>query len=63
TRPRNAAAPRWRVAAKKKRTFRPCGGWRGGLVKNEPTAKMGVKNKRLVAAWDDGHLEKVAFGH
>ena len=32
------------------------------MLKNEPTAKVGVKNKRLIAVWDDGYLEKVLFG-
>ena len=32
------------------------------LLKNETTAKVGVKNKRLKAAWDDDYLAKVVFG-
>jgi predicted transposase YbfD/YdcC len=32
------------------------------LLKNEKTAKIGVKNKRLTAAWNDNYLEKVLFG-
>ena len=32
------------------------------LLKNEKTAKVGVKNKRLTAGWNDGYLEKVLFG-
>jgi predicted transposase YbfD/YdcC len=32
------------------------------LLKNEPTLKVGVKNKRLTAAWDDTYLEKVLLG-
>jgi predicted transposase YbfD/YdcC len=32
------------------------------LLKNETTAKIGVKNKRLAAAWDVAYLEKVLFG-
>ena len=32
------------------------------LLKNEKTAKVGVKNKRLTAAWDEDYLEKVLFG-
>jgi predicted transposase YbfD/YdcC/predicted DNA-binding protein (UPF0251 family) len=32
------------------------------LLKNEKTAKVGVKNKRLIAAWNAGYLEKVLFG-
>jgi hypothetical protein len=31
------------------------------LVKQEKTAKMGVKNKRLTAGWDDAYLAKVLF--
>jgi predicted transposase YbfD/YdcC len=29
------------------------------LLKNESTAKVGIKNKRLTAGWDDNYLEKV----
>jgi predicted transposase YbfD/YdcC len=32
------------------------------LLKNESTAKVGVKNKRLTAAWDEAYLEKVLLG-
>lgn len=32
------------------------------LLKNERTAKLGVKNKRLKAGWNDAYLEKVLFG-
>lgn len=32
------------------------------LLKNESTLKVGVKNKRLTAGWDDRYLEKVLFG-
>lgn len=32
------------------------------LLKNETTAKVGVKNKRLNAGWDDAYLTKVVFG-
>jgi predicted transposase YbfD/YdcC len=32
------------------------------LLKNEKTAKVGMKNKRLTAAWNDTYLEKVLFG-
>lgn len=32
------------------------------LLKNESTLKVGVKNKRLNAGWDDSYLEKVLFG-
>jgi predicted transposase YbfD/YdcC len=33
------------------------------LLKNEPTHKVGVKNKRLAAAWDETYLEKVLLGN
>lgn len=32
------------------------------LLKNETTMKVGVKNKRLAAGWDESYLEKVLFG-
>ena len=32
------------------------------LLKNETTAKVGIKNKRMTAAWDTGYLHKVLFG-
>lgn len=32
------------------------------LLKNESTLKVGVKNKRLSAGWDESYLEKVVFG-
>ena len=32
------------------------------LLKNNKTAKVGVKNKRLTAAWSDDYLEEVLFG-
>jgi predicted transposase YbfD/YdcC len=32
------------------------------LLKNESTLKVGVKNKRLAAAWDEAYLEKVLTG-
>ncbi|MBA3312553.1 MAG: hypothetical protein H0T47_04565 [Planctomycetaceae bacterium] len=31
------------------------------LLKNERTAKVGIKNKRLTAAWDETYLTKVLF--
>lgn len=33
-----------------------------GLLKRETTAKVGVKNKRLTAGWDEAYLEKVVLG-
>jgi predicted transposase YbfD/YdcC len=32
------------------------------LLKNESTLKVGIKNKRLAAAWDEAYLEKVLVG-
>jgi predicted transposase YbfD/YdcC len=32
------------------------------MLKNNRTAKVGVKNKRLTAAWDDDYLLEVLFG-
>lgn len=32
------------------------------MLKNESTLKVGIKNKRLNAGWDDGYLDKVLFG-
>jgi len=32
------------------------------LLKNNRTLKVGVKNKRLAAGWDDSYLEQVLFG-
>jgi predicted transposase YbfD/YdcC len=32
------------------------------MLKNEPTLKVGVKNKRLTAGWDEDYLEKVLVG-
>ena len=32
------------------------------LLKNETSQKVGIKNKRLVAAWNTDYLRKVLFG-
>ncbi len=32
------------------------------MLKNESTAKVGIKNKRLTAGWDEIYLEKVLVG-
>ena len=32
------------------------------LLKNESTAKVGIKNKRPAAGWDDSYLTKVLLG-
>jgi hypothetical protein len=32
------------------------------LLKNNSTLKVGVKNKRLAAGWDEGYLAQVLFG-
>jgi predicted transposase YbfD/YdcC/predicted DNA-binding protein (UPF0251 family) len=32
------------------------------LLKNNHTLKVGVKNKRLAAGWDDSYLEQILFG-
>lgn len=32
------------------------------LLKNETTQKLGIKNKRLTAGWDDTYLDKVLLG-
>jgi predicted transposase YbfD/YdcC len=32
------------------------------MLKNETTLKVGIKNKRLAAGWDETYLEKVLFG-
>jgi hypothetical protein len=33
-----------------------------GLLKNERTRKVGIRNKRLAAAWDVDYLSQVLFG-
>lgn len=33
-----------------------------GMLKNEKSAGVGIKNKRLLAAWDQQYLAKVLFG-
>jgi len=33
-----------------------------GLLKNESSKKVGIKNKRLVAAWNIDYLRQVLFG-
>ena len=32
------------------------------MLHHEPTAKVGIKNKRLTAGWDESYLEKVLVG-
>ncbi len=32
------------------------------LLKREETAKVGLKNKRLIAGWNNSYLEKVLAG-
>lgn len=32
------------------------------LLKNEKSSKVGIRNRRLTAAWDTGYLEKVLLG-
>jgi predicted transposase YbfD/YdcC len=32
------------------------------MLKNETTEKVGIKNKRLLAGWDESYLEKVLLG-
>jgi hypothetical protein len=33
-----------------------------GLLKNEESKKVGIKNKRLIAAWNTDYLQQVLFG-
>jgi predicted transposase YbfD/YdcC len=33
------------------------------LLKHEKTHKVGIKNKRLTAAWDETYMEKVLVGN
>jgi predicted transposase YbfD/YdcC len=33
-----------------------------GMLKNESTSKVGIKNKCLTAGWDEEYLQKVLFG-
>ena len=32
------------------------------MLTNETSLKVGIKNKRLTAGWDETYLEKVLFG-
>jgi hypothetical protein len=32
------------------------------MLKNNHTAKVGIKNKRLAAGWDDEYMLEVLFG-
>ena len=32
------------------------------LLKNEASAKVGIKNKRLIAGWDEDYMLKVLLG-
>ena len=32
------------------------------LLKKETSAKVGIKNKRLMAGWDEGYLSKIIMG-
>jgi hypothetical protein len=33
-----------------------------GLLKNEASKEVGIKNKRLIAAWNTDYLQQVLFG-
>jgi hypothetical protein len=41
--------------------------WKGlnivGMVENEKTAKIGVRNKRLKAGWDNSYLARLLIGN
>jgi len=35
--------------------------WKTDMLKNEKAAKVGIKNKRLTAGWDEEYLSQVLF--